>query len=111
MKCRWLLRMMSFIVPNPSTAEPTAISVSFGLVFNIINMQPTRVTAAVTSSAADILMDMPTVSTSLVTRLSTSPNEAESKRESGMRLSLAAMSPRIMRIMFCVAVTITKLCR
>ena len=71
------------------------ISVISGEMESIITSTPTRVQTEVISCVMDWFRDWPSVSTSLVMRLSTSPTVLDSKYASGMRLIFLLMSSRI----------------
>ena len=88
---------------NPSMEHVRTISVSLTFVISIMTVQPMNVTTDETTELEAMLRLMPMVSTSFVTRLSTSPKDEESKLLRGMRLSLCDMSFRICLISFCDA--------
>ena len=87
-----------------------AVNAMIQLVTNIMTTLPKSMTTAVTKVVTDWLSVCPMVSTSLVTRESTSPTECESKYFSGRTLIFSEIASRRSREFFCVTVAISSPC-
>ena len=94
--------MMKNMNTNPTRLATMAVSAITQLVTNIITTEPISMTTAVTKVTSDWLSVWPIMSTSLVTRESTSPTACESKYFKGRRLIFCEMAVRSALAFFCV---------
>ena len=102
--------MMRNIRIKPIKLAPMAVSAMIQLVTNIMMTLPTNMTTAVTKVVIDWLSVCPMVSTSLVTRESTSPTACASKYLRGRRLIFSEIAVRRLRAFFCVTVAMSRPC-
>ena len=102
--------MIKNMSTKPIRLAPMAVKAMIQLVTNIMTTLPTSMTTAVTKVVMDWLSVCPMVSTSLVTRESTSPTECASKYCRGRRLIFSEMAVRRARAFFCVTVAMSSPC-
>ena len=93
--------MISPIRTNPATHESTAVIIMGTLVSSIRSADPTSMVRAETIVLMLWFIDWPMVSTSLVTRLITSPVVFLSKYFRGRRLIFLEMSSRRLDAVLC----------
>ena len=102
--------MIAIISAKPSAEASTAAPVMAAFVHSMTTSEPASCVTAVTSVPTLWLMDWPIVSTSFVTRESTSPVDVWLKYAMGSRLIFLEMSERIDRATRCVTKAMIQPC-
>ncbi len=98
------------VTHSDSGTVTTVSSVSSGEIVSIITSTATTVSTELNNWVTDIASDCWRLSTSFVTRLSTSPRCRESKYRSGSRCTLSSTSARSATIVRCTTVLSSRAC-
>ena len=104
------LRAIVRVTHSDSGTVSTVITASSGEIVSIITSTATTVSTEVSSWLIVIDSDVWTLSTSLVTRLSTSPRCRESKYDNGNRCTLSSTSARSATIVRCTVTFSSRNC-